>query len=778
MREIIDFDEGWLFHRGESECDGRFPAYKGIAYMGAKTERARMGPASRFYNDNPDCYSHTEEYKCEKWERVNLPHDYIIGDEPDRQYNTGLGFFRYDNAWYRKKFTLPECDNGKRITLLFEGVATHATVYLNGCLLKHNFCGYTSFEVDISDYVLFGEENVLAVYVEAQSHEGWWYEGAGIYRHVKLIKTQPLCVDLWGIFAKPVYSGGKWTVVTETTVRNDCYGDKIVRLRGEILDKNGCVTASASVSGKVSKRGNRTFTYVFEPENPELWSPESPVRYTMRVRVYGGSRLTDEDSVKFGFRYFRTDAKEGLFINDKHYLIKGVCAHADCGLTGKAVPDNLHRYKVRLIKEMGANGYRTSHYPHAEAVMEALDENGFIVMDETRWFESTDEGRAQLEMLIKRDRNRPCVFFWSIGNEEQYFGTDAGRRIYKNLAETVKKLDDSRPVTAACDVPAKSSIFDEADVIGINYNWDKIDSVREKHPDKAFFSSECCASGTTRGWYCGADAAKAFLPAVDNNTGEYFVNRERTWKFITSRPWLMGGYQWIAFEHRGEAVWPRLCSISGAIDLYLQKKDAFYQNMSHWTEKPMVHLMPHWNFPGMEGREIKITAYTNCEELELFVNGKSAGRKTVEKFGHGEWKAVYVPGCIEVIGYINGQEAASHRHETTGKAEKLMLTLDTADVKANGKDIAVFSCYCVDKQGREVPDACPEITFSASGAGTVYSSGSDITDHTSLLLSRRRMRAGRASVAVKMRKSGEPLTLIASADGLGSAVFEEKFEEE
>lgn len=777
MREVIDFDENWLFHRGDVTYAEDFPAYKGVAYMGAKTERKKYGPASRFYNDDPDCYSEKVEYKSEKWERVTLPHDYVIEGEPDKRYNCSLGFFKYENAWYRKHFTVLPEDRGKRITLLFEGVATHATVYLNGCLIKHNFCGYTTFEVDISEYVLFGEDNVLAVYVETSDHEGWWYEGAGIYRHVKMIKTEPVCVDLWGIFAKPVYSDGKWTVITETTVRNDCYSSKSVSILGEITDENGEIIAVAKASGKIAPREKRAFTYVFNVENPRLWSPESPVRYVMRASVYCGEQLKDVDDVKFGFRYFYADPDKGLLINGKHYLIKGVCSHADCGLLGKAVPDNVHRYKIKLIKEMGANGYRTSHYPHAEAVMEALDENGFIVMDETRWFESTDEGKEQLEMLIKRDRNRPCVFFWSVGNEERYFTTDAGKRIFKSLASVVKKLDDSRPITVACDRPVGSEIFDDADLIGINYNWNDIDEVRKKYPKKAMFSSECCASGTTRGWYFDADPEKAFLPAVDNDTGDFFTNRERTWKFITNRPWMMGGYQWIAFEHRGEAVWPRLCSISGAIDLFLQKKDAFYQNRSHWIDEPVIHLMPHWNFRGMEGKPITVTAYTNCEEAELFVNGVSAGRQPVEKYTKVQWNTEYRPGSIEVIGYNGGKAEVSEKRETTGKAVALALTLDTEDVKANGKDVAIFSCYCVDEQGREVPDAQPVVTFTASGAGVVYSTGSDITDHTTLLCGRRRMRAGRISVAVKMTKKSGELTLIATADGLDGAYFSKNIEE-
>ncbi len=776
MREVVDFDENWLFHLGDIQNE--FPTTKGFAYIGAKTERYHMGPASKDYYAVPDSYDSNVEHKSELWRKVDLPHDFVIEGIPEKRYNSALGFLPYDNAWYLKRFRLENCDRNKRITLLFEGVATHATVYLNGCLMKHNFCGYNTFEVDISDVVKYDAENALAVYVNTQSHEGWWYEGGGIYRHVKLIKTDLVSIDLWGIYAKPVKGeNGEWTVFTETTIRNDEFVRKSVRTEGEILDRDGNVVATAKASATISDKDKSTLKYAFRVIEPELWSPDNPVLYTMKARVYCGKSLKDENSVRFGFRYFRLDPNKGLFINDKHYKIKGLCGHADCGLTGKAVSDNIHRYKVRLMKEMGANGYRTSHYPQAEALMDALDENGFIVMDETRWFESTDEGKAQLEMLMKRDRNRPSVFFWSVGNEEPHHVTEEGRRICRSLMSLAHKLDDSRIImTAVCHSPDKATVYDELEAIGINYNWNMYETVHKKYPDKAVFSSECCATGTTRGWYFEQDDNKAFLPAYDRDSSVDFKGREFTWKFIAENEWLLGGYQWIAFEHRGEAVWPRLCSQSGAIDLFLQKKDAFYQNKSHWTTEPMVHLLPHWNFGGMEGMPVRVVAYTNCSRLELFLNGKSLGIKEIEKYGHGEWSVPYESGYIEAIGYNDGQAVASDKRVTTGKAVKLVLNSETPDVRANGKDIAIFSCYCVDENGLEVPDAEPIVSFIASGAGKVYSTGSDITEHDTIFKSVRKMRAGRIGVAVKLGKKAGELKLIATSENLISALFSQEIQ--
>lgn len=776
MREIIDLDKGWLFKKDDTPRE--YPIYKGFAYTQAKTERCRMGPAFKYHIASRNDFSLNTEHNGESWRTVDLPHDYVIEGIPDEKYNEGLGFFPYENAWYIKRFTLGEDDRDKRITVFFEGIATHATVYLNGCLMKRNFCGYTSFDVDITDVVNFDEENSLAVYVDTSEHEGWWYEGGGIYRHVKMIKTPKTSIDLWGIYAKPrLVEGNLWRVETELTVRCDSGIASKFRAKGEIIDESGSLIASEILEGTTVSRDKCTVLFTYSIENPLLYSPDEPNRYTMRCTVYDGDRELDTDEVRFGFRTFKLDPDRGLFINGKHYKIKGVCGHADCGLFGKAVPDNINTYKVRLLKEMGANGYRTSHYPQSEAFMEELDKAGFIVMDETRWFESTEDGRAQLEMLMKRDRNRPSVFFWSLGNEEPYHITDMGRRICETLTHEARRLDDTRAImTAISYSPTEATVIGSCDVIGVNYNWGVYDKLHEAYPDKAVFAAECCATGTTRGWYRDNDDNRAFISAYDHDTDDYFRGREFTWKFLSEREWLLGGYQWIAFEHRGEAVWPRLCSQSGAIDLFLQKKDAFYQNLSHWSDKPMIHILPHWSHDGLEGKPITVFAYTNLTDVELFVNGVSKGRRKVEKFGHAEWTVAYEPGYIEAVGYgTDGDKIVSDKQATPGAPYALKLAEDTEGVKASGKDFAIFTCTVVDKDGNELPCASPTVDFIATGAGRVWSTGSDITDHTSLFSPRRRMRAGRISVAVKISDTSEKMTLIAESDGLRSAVIEKSY---
>lgn len=769
MREKIKFNEDWYFHEGDVKQE--YPEYKDIVYISAKTERAHMGPACKDYKLMLEKNDNAIEHKAERWSRVALPHDYVIHGTPSREYNCGRGYFKYNNAWYIKYFELPESDRHRRVTLLFEGVATHATVWVNGCLMKHNFCGYTSFEVDITDVVKYGQRNVLSVYVNTEEVEGWWYEGGGIYRSVWLNKCELLSIDLWGVYAKPVLRDGKWTVNTETTVRCDDIKAQAFTVRGEIFDAEGNLLCSSECAGEVADKDKTVVRDALPLDNVRCWSPDDPYQYTLRTTLIQNGDAVDESCVRFGCRTLAIDAENGLRINGKKYLIKGFCGHADCGLMGKAVPDNIHRYKVQLMKEMGANGYRTSHYPQAEALMDALDENGFIVMNETRWYESTDEGLAQLEMLIKRDRNRPGVIFWSVGNEEPHHSTEEGRRMCQTLMAHARKLDDSRFIMAAVNRPATCTIYGENQVIGINYHLFEYDEVHEKFPEKAIIASECCATGTTRGWYFDDDPTRGFLAAWDHDITRNFLAREATWKFLTSRPYIAGCYQWIAFEHRGETVWPRLCSQSGAVDLFLQKKDAFYHNRALWTTAPMVHLLPHWNWQGLEGDPVTVRAYTNAPEVELYLNGESLGVRHLQPYDHAEWEVPYARGELLAVARQNGAVVATDKRVTSGAGYRLGLVQDTLDVSANGEDIAIVSCMVLDKDGNEVYDAAPTVDFMTKGDCSVYSTGSDITDHDTIFKPTRKMRAGRISVAVKLGTDGENMRLYAAADGLLSAVL-------
>lgn len=766
MRQELLLTDGWRFHRGDIETPT--PAWKGPAYAQSKTERKQAGPAAYSYPDQPDQFvSGIGLLTHERWEFVRVPHDYVICGTPDEHENNALGFLHYDNAWYRRHFQMPTGTEGKRVLLRFDGVAGECTVYLNGCRMGHNFSAYNTFELDISNYVYYDKENVLAIYIDRQNFEGWWYQGGGIYRDVHLTITDPVAIALWGVYAPcEKLDEHRWRVNFETTAVNDDYEAHQVSAVSELLDKNGVCVASAESALAIPAREKGILRGCALVTDPLLWSCDTPNLYTVRTTLCKDGVPCDTDLTRIGFRTVEI-LENRLLLNGEPTFIKGVCGHQDCGLTGLAVPDNVAHYKMQLIKQMGANGYRTSHYQQGSAYLDACDELGILVMDEARWFETTEEAFAQLDSLVLRDRNRPSVIFWSTSNEEPSHVSDIGRRLHRAIAAHIRKLDATRLILAAQDkTPDRSTIYDDCDVIGINYNLPLFDTVHEAYPDKAVLASECAASGTTRDWN-HASNANGRIRDKDTQVNEWFWNHERTWKHLMQRPYVIGAYQWNAFEYRGEAAWPRLCSVSGSIDLFLQKKGAFYQNKAHWTHESMVHIVPHWNFAGLEGHNILVTVYTNCDALELFVNGESCGRKAVEPYGHGEWEVPYAPGELRVTGFREGKAVCEDVRVTTGRPVKLRLRPENK-FEANGRDLALFTCDCLDAQGRSVPDAAPLVRFSVNAPNEIVGTGSDNCDHAPVTLPERRMYMGKITVAVRPEKGQKRVELLAYSDGLAS----------
>lgn len=777
MREKILFNKDWLFL--ENVPEERPVKTKSGAYLSAKTGRLKWGPGVRDHVDMPGHWDLEHELTPEIWKCVDLPHDYIISGTPDPQETGAFGFFKYHPAWYRKHFTLDDSDRSKRLTVYFEGVTGISEIYLNNCLLFRSTSGYVPFEVDITDIADFEKENVLAVHVDPESYEGWWYQGGGIYRNVWLIKTAETAVDLHGVFL-PVknLAGNLWQVPVEVEVINTGYQKSIFNVKCEIFSPDGVKAAECSFPGSVDERSRNIIKGECRMDDPELWDINHPVRYTAVVTLSDETgRAFDSYEQKFGFRTIRFCGDSGFYLNGRNIKLKGVCVHGDCGLTGKAVPDNLCRHKVKLCLEMGANAYRTSHYPQQESVMEACDELGMLVMDENRRFESSAETLKHLETLVRRDRNHPSVIIWCTGNEEMVYHTnEQGKRIQRAMEHTIKKLDPTRPVTCAMTNIYETALQDVCEVVGANYYLPYWDELHAKTPGKAFISTENCAVGSSRNWYWGDCAENGRLDARDREVDGFSGlpgGRKNSWKAVMARPWCAGGFQWIAIEHRGEAIWPRLSSVSGAIDLFLQKKDAFYQNQSHWLETPVIHILPHWTHPGMEGRIIDVWCYTNCEEAELFLNGRSLGRKRCEKYTPVIWQVMYEPGTIEAKGYDNNAVTAEKSFTTCGEPVKLALKLETPDLYANDMDTALVTCSVLDAAGREVPASGMEIDFSTSGAGVIIGTGSDHADHVPVPSCRRRMYCGLVSAAVRcLSGRGDVFTLRAEAAGLGCAVID------
>lgn len=773
MRETILLRDGWLFHEGELPTAQT--RAKGPVYMQAKTEAYRTGPAAWDYRDTPDDCSETGLLADADWQPVRVPHDYIITQTPQACHNFTLGGFAYRSAWYRYHFCVGEADRNKRVAFYFEAVATGCRVFLNGCPVGENACGYTSFEVDVTDFLSFERENVLAVHVNAASpHEGWWYEGAGLYRPVWLVKTAPVCVDRYGVYIHPERQAeGAWDVPVEVTVHSSDVEPRTVSVETTLQSPLGETAAVLRGSVCVPPKAARTLSLPpARVSAPLLWDTDSPQLYTAVTRIYEDGALLDEVRDRFGFRTIYFDADKGFFLNGRHTYLYGVNCHQDYGLTGKAVPARVQRYKLKLLRRMGANAFRACHYPHSAQTMDALDEMGFLVWAETRSFSSSPEGRRQLEMLVKRDRNHPCVILWSVGNEEPLVRTQAGLRITQTMKAWIRQWDATRPVTAAlCHTPSAAPAAAALDVLGINYNLEEYEPTHQKYPALPLVASECCASGTTRGWYGPPDAEKQYLPAYDRDTDEQFLGRERTWRFLMAHPYIMGCFQWDGIEHRGEAQFPRLCSQAAAIDLYLQPKDAFYQNQSHWTQAPMIHLLPHWNWTGHEGEAIRVVAYTNCDVAELFLNGRSLGRQALAPYAHAEWSVPYAPGTLRAVGLRQGAAVCADEAVTSGPPARLVLSHEEPGcaVYADGDDTALIVCTVEDAAGNPVPDAEPEVSFTVNELGTLLGTGSDVSDPVPPQASRRSMRAGRIALAVRAGETPGVLYVWARAVGLSPA---------
>lgn len=765
IRKLL-FNDNWRFHRGEITL--KEPHYKGSCYMQAKTERMLMGPAAFSYNDRPNDYRMSALYTDERWEDVTLPHDYVIHQTPEESHNNGLGYFLYENAWYRKHFTLTEEDKNKRIAIRFGSVTTECEVFCNGARVGTNDTGNTSFEIDLTDFVWFERENVIAVHVITAPHESWWYEGGGICRDVWLMKTAPVFVaenGIWVTYEKE--DEENWALHVETEVTNDTLNTVHVTVETEILDPSDKVVIRLSGDVSVDTYSTASAKADGKLVNPQLWDIDTPNLYTVRSVVKVDGEEVDEDTVRTGFRTYSAKV-DGFYLNGRKVPILGVNGHEDAGLFGHAVPDNVPKYKLALLKDMGCNGYRCSHYMQSDAMMDALDEMGFIVMAETRLYNSSPSGIRALETLVKRDRNRPSVFFWSLGNEEPRHRSVLGVKMIRRMKASVLRLDKSRLITSAfCAKTKDAVVMPEVDVIGINYNTDDYDACRAAYPEKPFIATETCATSTTRGWYQDDSPDRGYYSAYDKDTSELFQSREKVMKFLGARNDVIGFYQWDGFEHRGETMWPRLCSQAGAIDLFLQRKDAFYQNKSHFAKEPMLWVLPHWNLAVAEGSPVRVVAYTNGDAAECFIDGKSIGRLALEKYASAEWSVPYDRKIeVKVVAYEGNKVIAEKTMKRTGNPVSLALSVDLPVAKANGTDVVLLTCRALDADGNIVPDACPTVAFSANKLGSVVATGSDVCDHVCVDSPVRKMRAGVITVAVRVGTQAGDLRVYAEAEGL------------
>ncbi|HXR38658.1 MAG TPA: beta-galactosidase GalA [Terracidiphilus sp.] len=720
-RERLLFDFGWKFQFGHLNDPARDLGFGMGQGDFAKTGEFDFAKAK--LDDS-------------KWRVLNLPHDWavelpFVHDEEQNSHGfkpLGRRYPETSVGWYRREFEIPAGDLGKRITVEFDGAFRDVTVFVNGCFIGRNNNGYAPFSFDLTDFLAYGAKNYIVARVDASFGDGWFYEGAGIYRHVWLTKTDALHLGKWESYVRTAVSSGSATLTLGTVVENQCKQAESAKASWQIVDAAGKTVATAEAPAlQVAADGSATFTATAKLANPALWSVDAPNLYSAIVTVESGGKTRDAERVSFGVRTAVFDADKGFFLNGKSVKIQGTCNHQDHAGVGAALPDRLQVLRLAVLKEMGGNAVRTSHNMPTPEWVEGCDRMGLVMMCETRQMSSNPEGLAQLETMVKRYRNSPSIVLWSIGNEEgelQSEMAEQGAKVGATMVARCHELDPTRVVSAAVNGDNEKGVSDAFDIIGFNYGLKLPDGYHKEHPKRPIYGSETSSAISTRGVYT-TDPLRNTVNAYDGvvSWGE---TAEEWWKFYGTRDWEAGGFAWTGFDYRGEPTpygWPSINSQFGIVDMCGFPKDTFYYYKAWWGKEPSLHLFPHWNFEGREGDMIPVWVYSNVDEVELFVNGRSAGSQKVPHLGHVEWKVKYEPGFIEARGSKDGKVVLTEKRETTGPAVAIRLTADRTEIDANGEDIAILKVEALDKEGRAVPTAGNLIGFKVSGNGALIGVG-------------------------------------------------------
>jgi beta-galactosidase len=765
-RERLLLDFGWRFHFGHASDMAR-----DFDFRGNFSKTGNFGAVSTLVFDDSD------------WKAVDLPHDWAIDlpfqNDPALQskgfYPLGRTYPATSVGWYRRILDLPATDAGKRITIEFDAAYREAMVVFNGFYIGRHIGGYDPFSFDVTDFANPGGSNVLLVRVDATQSDGWFYEGAGIYRHVWLVKANPVHVKKWGAFARSEVRPGEATVKIRTEVENHGKAAQTERVTSTILDPAGKVVGKATTAPQaIAGWGEQAHEQQVVVKAPALWSLEQRNLYKLVTEIEVGGAVADRCETPFGIRTCSFDAQKGFFLNGKPVKLKGTCNHQDHAGVGAALPDAVQYFRVRKLQEMGCNALRTSHNPPTPELLNAADELGMLVFDETRMMSSNPEGLAQLADLVRRDRNHPSVFMWSLGNEEGAAATEKGTLIVTEMKAVTTLHDGSRPVSMAPGGGNNMGKFGFAvlDVQGYNYADPAADAYHKANPTIPVMGTEQVSAVATRGIY-KMDPGRGYVGSYDPYTTSGRASCEGWWSFCGARPWLAGGFIWTGFDYRGEPSpngWPNISSQYGIIDTCGFPKDSFFYFQSWWTAKPVLHLFPHWNWPGLEGQEIAVWVHSNLDRVELFLNGQSLGAKDMKKDAHLAWDVKYAPGTIEAHGFKDGKQVLTAKRETTGPAAKLVLTADRQQIAADGEDVAMFAVEVQDAQGRAVPTADNLVSFGLSGEGKAMGTGNgDPTDHEPDPGSSRKAFNGLAMALVQSSKAAGSITVEATSPGLSSA---------
>ena len=726
-REHLLMDSGWHFALGH-------------AYDASKDFNNGTGYFSYFAKAGYGDGAASKDFDDRAWRKIDLPHDWCaelpfhsLGGHSHGYKAIGRDFPENSVGWYRKSFFIPESDLGKRISIEFDGVHRNSIVWVNGFYLGTEHSGYTSFNYDISDYLNYGGDNVVAVRVDATLEEGWYYEGAGIYRHVWLLKTSPLHIARNGTFITSDLQEKDARITARTTIVNESDKTTVFDIEETIFNAEGKTIGTGKLLQlTLHPREQKEYFSKLIIKNPTVWSIETPYIHKLKTVIRSAAIIVDSYETNFGIRTVRFDANEGFFLNGKHIKIVGACLHQDHAGVGTAIPDALQEFRIKRMKEMGANGIRTSHNPPAPELLDACDRLGILVLDENRLMGTNEEHFSCLERLMKRDRNHPSVVLWSFGNEEWGIETNMkGARITADMQSFARLLDSSRAFTVAASGGWDSGSGTTSQVIGYNYiGHGNIDEHHAKFPLQAGIGSEETNTHQTRGIYITENEKSYTGPYNEppRNSGA-----ETVWKFYSDRPFLSGLFYWTGFDYRGESNpynWPAVINQSGSFDLCGFQKDIFYYFKSWWDSEPVLHIFPNWNWKGYEGKEIHVTIFSNCEQVELFLNKKSLGKQSMPMNGHLEWKVDYQPGILIAKGYNSGKEILTDKVQTTSDAATLQLSSDRTAINADGEDVSVITVQVNDQNGSFVPTADNVISFTLDGPGKIIGVGNgDPTSH-------------------------------------------------
>ena len=778
VRETIRLDDGWKFAFGNA-ADPKKDFGCGTEYFNYLTK------ANSIHNEGP----YAANFNDSTWQEVKVPHDWVTilpyADVASHSHGYKTVGYKYPETsvgWYRKTINIPACDLGKHIALQFDGIFRNARVWFNGFYMGTEPSGYATQVYDVTEYVNYGGDNLICVRADATLEEGWFYEGAGIYRDAWLMKSAAVGVAPFGTFVyadlKQPYD--KVTIYVETEVNNHSLTTQQCEVSHRLLDADGREVAK-SESSTIMLRAKQTLNsqpLTLNLNTPHLWSPADPYLYKVETTVKVDGRVTDVYETTTGIRDIEFDADRGFLLNGQPLKLKGVNMHQDHAGVGAAIPDALQAWRIKQLKKMGCNAYRASHNPMTPALLDICDREGILVIDENRLTGINEEHLRLLERMIKRDRNHPSVILWSNGNEEWGMeNTIQGTRIAAALREYTHLLDPTRHSTIAN--AGGREMVKGLDVVGFNYIvQNDVDNQKKNNPTWKIVGTEETTGCGTRGWYFKDEKYPGRMVSLNRTMEQNYENIiERGWKFYNERPWAAGLFYWTGFDYRGEPnplSYPAHDSEFGILDYCGFPKDEAYYLKSWWTDEPVLHIFPHWNLQGHEGEEVEVWAYSNCDEVELTVNGKKLGRQPMPRNGHLKWKAVYQPGRVEATGYKNGKRILTKTIETTKAAAKVVLKADRHQIAADGQDMAIVNIELHDQKGRFVPNACPVLTFCLEGDANIIGCGngdpsylgSDHPDkqpcHTFSIPAFN----GRAQVLIQSGKHPSTVTLKCTADGL------------